>query len=98
MVRTGYDLKKDAELKIAELKKENDIDHGVMVKDTQNKWLYSNLGIKRGYIITGINDMEINSIQDISKLKATYGDDITDNIKRLAYINTYKEKKEVIFR
>ncbi|MFH4968777.1 Do family serine endopeptidase [Gaetbulibacter sp. M240] len=79
-------------------KEENGIDHGVMVKDTENKWLYSNLGIKSGYIITGINDMEINSIQDISKLKAKYGDDITDNIKRLAYINNYKEQKEVIFR
>lgn len=81
-----------------QFKKENGIDHGVMVKDTQNKWLYSNLGIQNGYIITGINDTEINSIADISKLKAKYGDDITDNIKRLAYINKYKQQKEVIFR
>ncbi|GAA4282410.1 Do family serine endopeptidase [Gaetbulibacter aestuarii] len=81
-----------------QFKKENSIDHGVLVKDTQNKWLYSNLGIQPGYIITGINDTEINSIEDISKLKAKYGDDITDNIKRLAYINKYKQQKEVIFR
>ncbi|GAA3625367.1 trypsin-like peptidase domain-containing protein [Flavivirga jejuensis] len=74
------------------------IDYGVMVKETQNQWLYSNLGISEGYIITGINDIKIESIEDISKLKEKYGDDIQENIKRLAYINKRKEKKEVIFR
>lgn len=79
-------------------KKEYNIDYGVMVKDTKNKWLFSNLGIKEGYIITGINDTKIETIQDIAKLKDKYGDDMMDDIKKLEYINRYKEKKEVLFK
>lgn len=74
------------------------IDYGVMVKNTKNKWLFSNLGISEGYIITGINSIKIEDINDITKLKEKYGDDILDEIKKLEYINTRKEKKEVIFR
>lgn len=79
-------------------KEKYNIDHGVMVKSTENKWLYSNLGISEGYIITGINDSKIETIEDISKIKEKYGDDILENIKKLEYINKSKEKKEVIFR
>tara|TARA_R110002049_G_scaffold138450_6_gene298556 strand:+ start:3381 stop:4790 length:1410 start_codon:yes stop_codon:yes gene_type:complete len=79
-------------------KEEYNIDYGVMVKDTQNKWLYSNLGIKEGYIITGINDIKIETIQDIAKLKNKYGDNIMDDIKKLEYINRNLEKKEVLFK
>ncbi|RED45911.1 trypsin-like peptidase domain-containing protein [Seonamhaeicola aphaedonensis] len=79
-------------------KEEYDIEYGVMVKETNNKWLYSNLGITEGYIITGINDTKIESIEDITKLKDEYGDDILDNIKKLEYINRRLERKEVIFR
>jgi Do/DeqQ family serine protease len=74
------------------------IDYGVMVKKTENEWLYSNLGISEGYIITGINDSKIESITDISKLQEKYGDHILDHIKKLEYINTRKEKKEVLFK
>ncbi len=73
-------------------------DYGVMVKDTKNKWLYSNLGINEGYIITGINDTKLESIQDVNKLKDKYGDDMMDKIKKLEYINTRGEKKEVLFK
>ncbi|GAA4885720.1 Do family serine endopeptidase [Flaviramulus aquimarinus] len=79
-------------------KEKYDINYGVMVKKTENKWLYSNLGISEGYIITGINDIKVESIEDISKLKEQYGDDTLENIKKLEYINNRKEKKEVIFR
>lgn len=75
-----------------------DIDYGVMVKKTENQWLYSNLGISEGYIITGINDNKIESISDISKLKEQYGEDVFEHIKKLEYINTRKEKKEVLFK
>ncbi|GAA4971372.1 Do family serine endopeptidase [Algibacter aquimarinus] len=79
-------------------KEEYDIDYGVMVKDSENKWLYNNLGISPGYIITGINDTKIETIEDISKIKEQYGDDILENVKKLEYINKRKERKEVIFR
>ncbi|WP_242157680.1 trypsin-like peptidase domain-containing protein [Aestuariivivens sediminis] len=80
------------------LKDKFNIDYGVMVKSSQNKWLYSNLGITDGYIITGINDIKIESIEDISTLKQSYGDDILDKIKKMEYINLRGERKEVIFR
>ena len=79
-------------------KESYDIDYGVMIKNTKNKWLYSNLGISVGYIITKINDTKIESIEDISKLKEKYGDDFLENLKSLEYINKRKKKKEVIFR
>lgn len=79
-------------------KEKYNIDSGVMVKNTENKWLKSNLGISEGYIITGINDKKIETITDISNLKEKYGDNILEKIKRLEYINTYKERKEVFFR
>lgn len=79
-------------------KESYDIDYGVMVKDSENKWLYNNLGIREGYIITGINDLKIESIDDITKIKKEYGDDILDNIKKLEYINRRNEKKEVLFK
>lgn len=82
----------------SDLKEKFKIEYGVMIKNTKNKWLYSNLGITEGYIITGINDVKIESIQDISKLKKKYGEDLLDKIKKLEYINLRGDKKEVIFR
>lgn len=81
-----------------DFKEEYDIDYGVIVKNTENEWLYNNLGIREDYIITGINDIQIESIEDISKIKDKYGDDILENIKKLEYINRRKEKKEVLFK
>ncbi|WP_242093249.1 trypsin-like peptidase domain-containing protein [Aestuariivivens sediminicola] len=74
------------------------IDYGVRVKNSQNKWLYSNLGITDGYIITGINDVKIENLEDISRLKQKYGENLDDNIEKLEYINLRGEHKEVIFR
>ena len=70
----------------------------VKFQKTNNKWLHSKLGISKGYIITGINDTKIETIEDISKLKEKYGDDILENIEKLEYLNRNLEKKEVIFR
>ena len=50
-----------------------------------------------GYVITGINDKEIKSIDDISVLKNKYGSDFTKNLKKIEFINRNLEKKEVIF-
>ncbi|MCL6295991.1 trypsin-like peptidase domain-containing protein [Jejuia spongiicola] len=80
------------------IKEKYEIPNGVQVSKTNNKYLYSNLGITEGYIITEINNKKIESIQDISKLKEKYGDDFVENLEQLAYINTRLEKKEVIFK
>ncbi|PIA82137.1 serine protease [Gaetbulibacter sp. 4G1] len=80
------------------IKEKYEIPNGVQVSKTNNKYLYSNLGITEGYIITEINNKKIESIQDISKLKEKYGDSFVENLEQLAYINTRLEKKEVIFK
>lgn len=79
-------------------KEKYEIEYGVIVKKTENRWLSSNVGINEGYIITGINDEKIESIADISKLKEKYGDDILDHIKKLEFINRQGKSKEVIFK
>lgn len=80
------------------VKEKYEITNGVQVSKTNNRYLYSNLGITEGYIITEINNKKIESIQDISILKEKYGDDFEKNLKQLAYINRRLEKKEVIFK
>lgn len=82
----------------SKLKKDYDIKNGVIVQDNKNVFLYSKLGIRRGYIITGINDIQINSVEDIAKFTQKYGDNAQDNIFKLEYLNTNLERKEVIFR
>ena len=80
-----------------DIKKEYNIESGVIVAETENAWLYRRLGISRGYVITGINDNKIKSIEDISVLKNKYGSDFSKNLKKIEFINRNLEKKEVIF-
>ena len=82
----------------AKLKKDYDIKNGVIVQDNNNAFLYAKLGIRKGYIITGINDITINSIEDISKFTKKYGENAQDSIYKLEYLNTNLERKEVIFK
>ena len=79
-------------------KKETDINEGVIVQSNNNKFLYTKLGIRPGYIITGINDIPIKTVEDISDFVAKYGSNAQDNIFKLEYMNTRLERKEVIFR
>nr|WP_321230369.1 trypsin-like peptidase domain-containing protein [uncultured Psychroserpens sp.] len=79
-------------------KKETDINEGVIVQSNNNKFLYTKLGIRPGYIITGINDIPIKTVEDISNFVAKYGSNAQDNIFKLEYMNTRLERKEVIFR
>lgn len=82
----------------SKLKKEYDIETGVMVQKNENAFLYKKLGIRPGYIITGINDIEINTVQDISKFNQKYGTNAQDEIYKLEYMDTNLNRKEVIFR
>lgn len=79
-------------------KKETNINEGVVVQSNNNKFLYTKLGIRPGYIITGINDIPIKTVEDISDFVAKYGSNAQDNIFKLEYMNTRLERKEVIFR
>lgn len=79
-------------------KKATDINEGVVVQSNKNKFLYTKLGIRPGYIITGINDIPIKTIEDISDFVTKYGNDAQENIFKLEYMNTNLERKEVVFR
>jgi Do/DeqQ family serine protease len=70
------------------------IDNGVLVVKNQNYALYKNLGINKGYVITEINDLKINSVEDINKLRQKDGDDI----RKISVINTKGQKESFIFR
>ncbi|MDG5491679.1 trypsin-like peptidase domain-containing protein [Psychroserpens sp. SPM9] len=79
------------------VKKKYDIKHGVIVQDNKNGFLYSRVGIRPGCIITAINDIEINSVSDISKFSEKYGSNAQDEIFKLEFLNRNLERKEVIF-
>jgi len=79
------------------LKKKYEIKNGVIVQDNKNQYLYTRVGIRPGYIITGINDIEINNVTDISKFTDKYGVNAQDKIYKLEYLNRNLERKEVIF-
>nr|WP_321244496.1 trypsin-like peptidase domain-containing protein [uncultured Psychroserpens sp.] len=79
-------------------KKNTDITEGVVVQSNKNKYLYSKLGIQRGYIITGINDIPIKTLEDISGFVTKYGSKAQENIFKLEYMNRNLERKEVLFQ
>lgn len=81
-----------------DIKNEYNIDYGVMVTKNDNYWLYQKIGLNRGYIITDINDVKINSVEDISKLKNKYGSDFSERIEKLSIINRRGQKQSFIFR
>ncbi|WP_299335653.1 trypsin-like peptidase domain-containing protein [uncultured Psychroserpens sp.] len=81
----------------SKFKKETNLDKGVMIYKTSNVYLYKKLGIRPGYVITGINDITINTLEDLSKFTNKYGSNAQDNIYKLEYMDTNLNKKEVIF-
>ncbi|UPS90617.1 trypsin-like peptidase domain-containing protein [Bizionia sp. M204] len=81
-----------------DIKEQYQIDHGVLVTKSDNYWLYQKIGLNKGYIITDINDIQINSIDDISILKKKYGNALDKNIEKISIINTRGQKQSFIFR
>lgn len=71
---------------------------GVVITENKNPWLYRKVGLRRNYVITGINDIEIKSIEDINKLKVKFGDDFSENLTKLEYLDSNLNKKEILFR
>ena len=77
-----------------QIKEKYKIDYGVLVVKNENYALYKNLGINTGYVITEINDLKVNSVDDVSKLQQKYG----DKINKISVINTKGQKESFIFR
>jgi Do/DeqQ family serine protease len=74
------------------------IEKGAVIRESNNKFWNYRLGIREGHVITRINDVEINSVQDLNSLKESYGDDFEDKIERIEFIDGSLRKKELILR
>ena len=81
-----------------ERKRENDISHGVEVVQNKNEWLSENLGVSSKYIITDINNIKINSIEDIAALKQKFGANPEQYIKKIGLINKNGEREQFLIR
>ena len=81
-----------------ERKRENDVSYGVEVIKNNNDWLAENLGISSNYIITDINNIKIESIEDISILKQKFGENADQYIKKIGLINKNGEREQFVIR
>jgi len=73
-------------------------DGGVIIREIENAWLYNKVGLRKNYVITGINDTKIETRKDIMALKEKYGDNFMENLNRIEYLDRNLNKKETIFR
>lgn len=75
------------------------VDGGVYVYKTTNQKLYKQLGIKNGYVITDINDIPINSLEDVQDFKKKYGNNsVEKSIEKMGVINDYGQRERYIFK
>ena len=71
---------------------------GVIIQKSNNRLWTNRLGIQENYVITKINDFEINSIEDINNLKRRYGDEFEERIERISFIDGYLRARELVLR
>jgi S1-C subfamily serine protease len=82
-----------------EAKKKYDLEGGAYVFKTNNYELFKKLGLKNGYIITDINDIPINNIEDIQNFKNKFGNNsIEKSIDKIGVINTKGQRERFIFK
>ena len=86
----GLDLEN---LTKAELKKLN-ISNGVRITDISNKEL-ANYGVKKGYIITSIDDNKVYTIDDVNNMIANKA---SDDVLRIEMLNLKGQQERYIFR
>lgn len=78
------------------IKEKYDIENGLLVVKNNNYKLYRKVGLNAGYIITEINGVQLNSIDDLNKLKRKYGN-LEDKIEKMGIINQNGQKIELYF-
>ena len=82
-----------------EAKKKYDLDGGAYVFKTNNYELFKKLGLKNGYIITDINDIPINNIEDIQNFKNKFGNNsLEKSIDKIGVINEKGQRERFIFK
>lgn len=79
------------------IKKEYDIDTGLLVTKNDNYRLYKKVGLNTGYIITEINGVELSSIEDLVSLQKKYGNKLEEHIEKMGIINRNGQRIELYF-
>jgi hypothetical protein len=70
-----------------------------MISQNRNPYFYNKVGLREGYVITAINGVKVESIEDINALKAKYNDeDFFKSLNKLEFLDGSLEKKEILFR
>ncbi|MBT8245816.1 MAG: PDZ domain-containing protein [Winogradskyella sp.] len=76
-----------------------ELEKGVVISQNRNPYFYNKVGLREGYVITAINDIKVESIEDINALKEQYNDeDFFKNLNKLEFLDGSLEKKEILFR
>lgn len=78
------------------MKEKYNIENGLLVVKNNNYKLYRKVGLNAGYIITEINGVQLNSVDDLNKLKRKYGN-LEDKIEKMGIINQNGQKIEIYF-
>ena len=82
-----------------EAKEKLEIEGGAYVSESNNYELYKKLGLKKGYVITEINDIPIKSIEDVQRLKDKLGNgSLEKSIDKMGVINEYGQRERFIFK
>lgn len=79
------------------IKEEYQIESGLLVTKNDNYRLYEKVGLNSGYIITDINGVPLNSVEDLSNLQKEYGNKLEEKIEKMGIINRRGQKIELYF-
>lgn len=79
------------------IKKQFDIDNGLLVTKNDNYRLYKKVGLNTGYIITEINGIKLYSIDDLAELQKKYDNKLEENIEKMGIINRNGQRIELYF-
>jgi len=79
------------------IKEKYNIDSGLLVTKNNNYRLYNKVGLNSGYIITEINGVELNSVEDLTNLQQKYGNKLEEKIEKMSIINRNGQKIELYF-
>ena len=79
------------------IKEKYNIDSGLLVTKNNNYRLYNKVGLNSGYIITEINGVKLNSVEDLTNLQQKYGNRLEEKIEKMSIINRNGQKIELYF-
>lgn len=78
-------------------KNEYKIESGLLVSKNDNYQLYKKIGLKPGYIITEINGIMLNTVEDLVELNQKYNNKLEDKIEKMGIINRNGQRIELYF-